>query len=68
MKIKKQRRRIIIKYGIVFILTFVVFVALIALREFLLMISFLVQWLIIALPAAAFREAIHMNCSICQSI
>ncbi|KAJ3927389.1 MAG: 1,3-beta-glucan synthase component FKS1 [Lentinula lateritia] len=49
IKQKRQRRWIIIKYGTIYILVLVIFIAL------------------IAIPAI-FRTALHLNCSLCNSI
>ncbi|KAI0826038.1 1,3-beta-glucan synthase [Irpex lacteus] len=49
IKQKRQRRMIVVKYGLVFVLSIVIFAAL------------------IVVPLV-FRQALHFNCSLCQSI
>ena len=70
IKQKRQRRWIIVKYGIVYIIAFAIFAALIAVREYppsVLPALFAVLTMFCA-TAVAFRERLTFSCSICQGI
>ena len=77
LKQKRQRRRIVIKYGIIFLFILALFVALIVIRKFSLYFSSFFPFFLIDLnayrvdcffTAVIFSKVIDENCTICQNI
>lgn len=58
----------VIKYGLIYILSIVVFAALIAIREYTSIIMQTSQLTVDSSTALAFRQVLHFNCTICQNI
>ena len=67
IKQKRQRRWIVIKYGVIYILGFAIFGALLAIREYRYYMSMLL-WLNVCHVALAFRDHLTINCSVYQGI
>jgi 1,3-beta-glucan synthase len=67
-KQRRQRRWIVIKYGIVYVLAIAIFAALIALRKFLLMLIALSVTHHDDTLAASLHNSVKINCAFCQQL
>lgn len=68
IKQKRQRRWIVIKYGFVFVLAVALFAAMLVIRKSICPFYALRYVLTTRSPALIFRQSLHVNCTICQSI